>query len=61
MEIMISIGIGMIGIIETIGMIERRQGIGMKETEGIIEIVVIRIIMSVGREEVDQEKDLKTK
>lgn len=61
MEIMISIGIGMIGIIETIEMIERRQGIGMKETEGIIEIVVIRIIMSVGREEVDQEKDLKTK
>jgi hypothetical protein len=61
MEIMISIGIGMIGIIETIGMIERRQGIGMKETEGIIEIVVIRIIMSAEREGVDREKDLETK
>lgn len=58
---MISIGIEMIGIVETIGMIESLQGIGMKETEGIIEIVVIRIIMSVEREEVDREKDLETK
>lgn len=61
MEIMISIGIEMIGIIEVIEMIESLQGIEMKETEGITEIVVIRIIMSAEREGVDQEKDRKMK